>query len=842
MSDYNRPVQHQADVTTTGPTSFIGTVNVVIFERSLFRILSVTVEDSQFNWDTDTITVKGQLGDVVEGDRYEFEGRVVDDQRYGLQFASTGCHVVMPQTSSQLTTYLKYHHVELNHPRKSTKLVFDALGSQAIDTILDQPDSLDDIPGMDQQDRQRMKEFFSKLDFGNTTGQIIDHLQKYGFTERQVNQIFDQYGAKTLTTIAEDPYQLAVDLYDQGITFRLVDQVAQRFYSVNSDDYRRLGGAIRYCLKAIINSSGGTYVRENVLLAGTSQLLRFQIDAQRLGTQLKRLIHDEILVVDDEDKIYENAYYNAEWKIAQKLHELLKNDDTDRHVKVSEVQQALAPVEQDKGYKYDRTQLSAITKALNSPVMLLTGGPGTGKTTIVNGIVEAFLNLNPDKSRDDVMLAAPTGRAAKQINSVTGIDAGTIHRLLGLTADITDQKLMEMEFDPLQADLLIVDEMSMTSTALFTGLMSAVQPGTHLVLVGDCDQLPSVGPGQVFHDLLETKVIPQQRLKHIYRQSSNSSIIPLAHHINDGQVDLSLFAPKDPAHFAHRQFIRASFNNIADLICQAVKLYHEKHQVPIMDIQILAPIHGGPAGTQNINQVLQANLNPDDGSKPAIKMGSQLLRVGDKVMQTVNDPDKNVFNGDLGIIKSIEGQNVIHGSQKSRVKQKVVVDFEGEEVEYRRLNEIHSLRLAYCMTIHKAQGSQAPVVIISMVNQYFPVNLNTPTIMHRNLLYTAVTRSSQALLMVGDPEAFVRCAETPTRYRQTTLTQRVTMVFKHQHFESDTTQDAQMSTVSQHDRPEETVQSHDQISEKNLILTPEMVEEQLIDPMIGMDGITPDDF
>ena len=277
----------------------------------------------------------------------------------------------------------------------------------------------------------------------------------------------------------------------------------------------------------------------------------------------------------------------------------------DHPVDQQDFQQVISEIEADKGYQYDQVQTSAIKEALESPVMLLTGGPGTGKTTIVNGLVETYLKLHPKVSEEDIMLVAPTGRAAKQINSVTGIEASTIHRLLGLTADINDDQLMQMEFDPLDAKLLIVDEMSMTSLALFTALISAVNPGTHLVLVGDCDQLPSVGPGQVFYDLLAAEDIPQRRLKHIYRQSSHSSIIPLAHRINEGTVTQELFAPEPANQYAHRQFICAGLNNIPQLITQAVKLYHEKHDVPIMDIQILAPIHGGVAGTVNINRVLQ---------------------------------------------------------------------------------------------------------------------------------------------------------------------------------------------------------------------------------------------
>ncbi|HJF53563.1 MAG TPA: ATP-dependent RecD-like DNA helicase [Limosilactobacillus coleohominis] len=833
MAEYYQPVQHLDGVTTTGPTSFIGTVKVLIFERGLFRILSVSVEDANFEWDQESITVKGQLGEIVEGDRYEFEGRVVDDQRYGLQFASTGCHVVMPQSSGQLVTYLKYHNVHLAHPRKSSRLVFDALGGQAMNIVLDNPECLAEIPEISENDRQKLIEFFTKLDFGNSTGQIIKKLQQLGFNERQVNLIFDQYGVQTLTKIGKDPYRIAIDLFTDGIPFQNVDQIAQRFYSIAPDDSRRLQGAILYSLKELIYRQGGSYVSQADLFAATNRCLNYQLDQANFNQQLNKLVDQEQIQIEDHQHIYETAFYNAEWKIAQKLVELMKFSD-DRPVDHQDFQQAISEIEADKGYQYDQVQTSAIKEALESPVMLLTGGPGTGKTTIVNGLVETYLKLHPKLSEEDIMLVAPTGRAAKQINSVTGIEASTIHRLLGLTADINDDQLMQMDFDPLDAKLLIVDEMSMTSLALFTALISAVNQGTHLVLVGDCDQLPSVGPGQVFYDLLAAEGIPQRRLKHIYRQSSHSSIIPLAHRINEGAVTQELFAPEPANQYAHRQFICASLNNIPQLITQAVKLYHEKHDVPVMDIQILAPIHGGVAGTVNINRVLQATLNPDKPTKPAIQLGSRILRVGDKVMQTVNDPDKNVFNGDLGIIKTIEGQNVIHGAPKAVAKQKVVVDFDGAEVEYLRLNEINALQLAYCMTIHKAQGSQAPVVIIIMTDDYFPRRPGIPTIMHRNLLYTAVTRSSQALLMVGSPQAFVNCAQSPTKYRQTTLTKRITMVLKNE------------INVDAPNEKEESRQQIDHVDEdKQLVvtkLTPRAIEEKLIDPMIGMAGVKPSDF
>lgn len=830
QADFNTPIQHLANVTTTGPTSFTGTVERVIFNRGLFYIVAVSVEDANFEWDTDKITVTGQIGEVVEGDQYEFDGRVVDNPRYGLQFNSNGCHAVLPHTAKALTRFLRGRQLPLNHIATASRQIFDQFGKDAVNHLLDQPNDLEAIADMDAADQKVLIKLFDQLSYGSSTSQIIQRLKGLGFTERLVNLIFDQYGTWALQILDDDPYQYAVDLQERGVTFLMVDQLAQESLGIAANDDRRIQAALLCMADDLTSQQGGTYVLPAQLIQvalGRLNFTRPTVAQSQVEGQLQHLLDEQKLYHEADSGIYPASLYQAEWQIAQDLHDLV---ETPVEVDEDQLDEVVQSISDHQSIHYDEIQINAIKLALSSRVMMITGGPGTGKTTILNGIVQSYLRLYPDKTESNIRLIAPTGRAAKQINGVTRIEASTIHRLLGLTLDNSAEELLQGDdLTRISGDLLIVDEMSMTSTLLFATLLSAVDSDSQLILVGDVDQLPSVGPGQVFHDLLDFEQLPQCRLSHIYRQADDSSIIPLAQWINQGQVDADFFAPTPANRYARRQFIRCSSRVVANRIGEIIQLYQSKYQQQLMDIQVLTPFHGGASGTDNLNQYLQDLLNPVDDHKQVYQSNQGELRVGDKVMQTINDAERNVFNGDVGIIKTIEGNAVLHGDPQAKFSLKMTVDFDGQEIEYERPNQVSALQLAYCMTIHKSQGSQSPVVIIPLFSDQFYGTGQHDTILHRNLLYTAVTRTSRALMMLGDLEAFVQCAQSPTIYRATTLTKRLVAAWN----------DVGQSKASQPVTSKSV--KKDQPTAAG-ILTADMVTNETVDPMIGMDGIKPQDF
>ncbi|OYS81575.1 exodeoxyribonuclease V subunit alpha [Limosilactobacillus reuteri] len=814
--------------TPTEPSFFIGQVQSEIFTSpdSFFKVLIVSVEEANFDWHEPEITVTGSFGDLSDDQTYRFEGKIVEHPQYGQQFQATSYHVNRPTSKDGLIDFLSGKQFT-GIGKKTAEKIVDKLGTDAINKIIADPHVLDEL-----KLRKTIKDsLVDNLRTNQGMDQIIIGLNDLGFGANLSSAIFDKYGEETLHIINENPYQLAAEI--NGISFNRADQVAQKL-GIATDDSRRIDAAIIQTLDDLTMETGDTFTTTKPLLQQTIQLLAQgsggRVSTDLIANQIVELEKNQEISYADE-KIYPTALYNAEWQIADHLHRLLIVDQ--EKVPATTIEKTVTKVADQSGITYDQVQKEAIKTALNSKVMLLTGGPGTGKTTIIKGIVASYakihdlsLDVNEYKEKSfPVLLAAPTGRAAKRMSEATDLPASTIHRLLGLNGR---EMPTDMNARDLEGSLLIIDEMSMVDTLLFKTLIQAVPTSMHVVLVGDKDQLPSVGPGQVFHDLLDFAELPKVELTNIHRQAADSTIIPLAHAIKEGKLPSDL-TNKMP----DRSFISCHANQVPSVIQQIIDL-SKKRDYSANDIQILAPMYRGQAGIDRLNELAQQAYNPPANGRQEVDFRGLTFRVGDKVLQLVNVPEKNIFNGDIGKITAIES-----GRTVGKKNESITVDFDGNEVSYSRM-EWNQLRLAYCISIHKAQGSQFKMVLLPIVQQF-------SRMLQRNLLYTAITRAAEKLVLIGEPYAVATSVENEAINRNTSLVERLKMVWeKHNDLqrslktdtlENDLTKNtgsvsSQITVNEQADSRSVDPQSQD------YLLTAELINSNKIDPLIGMENIS----
>jgi len=738
--------------------SFIkGTHIVTIFhnESNLYSVVRIRVEETNEAYNEEEVVVTGYFPRMHEQETYVFYGSFKEHPRFGRQYVADYFRKDVPHTKEGVIHYLSSDLFK-GIGKKTAEAIVEALGEQAISVILADPDALSKVPKLS---KAKAKELYETLKAHQGLEQIMIALSRLGFGPQLSMKIYQVYQDMTLDVIQKNPYQLVEDV--EGIGFVRADELGHQL-GISGRHPDRIRAACLYVLENDCLQEGHVYLTKEQVLGKVKELLEAKRDEavpEENIAHVLLMLTEEGKLMSEDDKYYIPSLYFAEKGIVTNVKRLLQQEVT--AFPESEFLLALGELEERLSVQYAPRQKEAIQQALSSPLFILTGGPGTGKTTVIKGIVEIFaelhgLSLDVNRYNKDnpfpILLAAPTGRAAKRMGEATGLPAVTIHRLLGYNAA---EGFTHDEEAPIQGKLLIVDEMSMVDTWLLNQLLKSLPDGMQVIFVGDEDQLPSVGPGQVLKDLLKTNIIPTVRLTDVYRQAEGSSIIELAHHMKNGQLPPDWAAPK-----ADRSFIRCQAGQVVDVVRQIADNAWKKGY-SVKDIQVLAPMYRGPAGIDRLNEALQELFNPKTEKKRELSVGDTVYRIGDKVLQLVNQPEQNVFNGDIGEVVAI-----FYAKENVEEQDLVVVSFDGNEVTYTR-QDLTQITHAYCCSVHKSQGSEFPIVILPVVKSYYRM-------LRRNLLYTAVTRSKKFLVLCGEEEAFkMGVARYDDSVRQTTLAEKL---------------------------------------------------------------------
>ena len=698
----------------------------------------------------DLVTVVGLMPDVHVGSVLLLGGRWQVDGKYGRQFSVETFEETLPATVYGIEKYLGSGLVKGVGPKFAGRIVRQ-FGAETLNVIEEDPDRLLEVPGIGKVRVERIKKsWLEQKEIKN----IMLFLQSHDVSTSHATKIYKTYGNDSIQVVQENPYRLADDIW--GIGFKTADTIAEKM-GFDHEKYVRLRSGILYTLNKL-SEDGHCYATRDMLLKAGAELL--SVEENILSMTLDEMIHAKDVITepvplpDDagpdavpEKAIYLPPFYFAETGTARRMAAVFANTDG---IRVNPEGLA-ARISRRTGLQYDEIQMRAILTAVQSKVLVLTGGPGTGKTTTTLGIITAFR-----EARARILLAAPTGRAAKRLSEATGMEAKTIHRMLEVKPPEGCQK---NEKNPLEGDVLIVDECSMIDIMLMYNLLKAVPDTMTLILVGDIDQLPSVGAGNVLRDIIDSDRFPVVRLTRIFRQAQTSRIIMNAHRINSGKMpdisngresdfffmDMEAQAQKKGLDFEDSAVLAdESAQTITELVTTKLPRYY---RVQASEIQVLTPMQRGVTGAANLNQVLQQALNPGG---QGLKRGGIQYKAGDKVMQIRNNYEKEVFNGDIGVVDSINPED-----------RELTVIFDGRPVTY-DVSELDELVLAYATTIHKSQGSEYPVVVV-------PVLMNHFVMLQRNLIYTGITRAKKVLVLVGTKKALGYAVRNVTVSKRNTM-------------------------------------------------------------------------
>ncbi|MBR5471348.1 MAG: ATP-dependent RecD-like DNA helicase [Oscillibacter sp.] len=704
-------------------TCCAGTVHSVIFQNAEngYTVLRLLTEEGE------VVTVVGCIPCAAPGERLTVSGVWEQHSQHGEQLRATEVDRALPEDEDEIFNYLCSGVCKGVGPATARRIV-DRFGTDTLDVLEREPERLSLLKGITAKKAQEIADSF-RHHLG--LRRLMHFLAQYQLPPVLAMLLRQRYGEAALEMVKDNPYLLSAD--GCGVQFSVTDEIAMSM-GMAADSEERLQAAVTFEL-AHNENNGHVFLPRNKLVDATCRLL--DCGSEAVEQALDALIERRVVVQEplaNVEACYLHRLWEAEVSACARLNNLLAAEtDVSR-----QVQRVISEIEASAGITYAAQQRQAVELAASSGVLILTGGPGTGKTTTVRGIVALFQRMGLD-----IVLAAPTGRAAKRMSELAGLEAQTIHRLLGMkwdeaTRQVTFQK---SEQEPLEADAVIVDEMSMVDVSLFSALLRSLRPGTRLVLVGDADQLPSVGAGNVFSDLIRSKRVETVFLREVFRQAERSAIIRNAHKVNLGEPPV-LTNDQDDFFFLCRRDGERAAATVVELCKTRLP---EKMGIPVEQIQVLTPTRKGPCGTLNLNRLLQEALNPRRPDRREIQWGERLFREGDRIMQTRNDYDvvwgkedgtigTGIFNGDVGRIVQIDPSG-----------EWLAVDFDGRSATY-GVEMLSEVDLAYAQTVHKAQGSEYPCVVLAAMP-------SAPSLMVRGVLYTALTRARELLIVVGDDAA-----------------------------------------------------------------------------------------
>lgn len=732
-----------------------GYVEHIIFrnEDNGYTVLNLISEGSE-------VTCVGIFEYVSEGELLELHGTYVEHATYGQQLKVDSYETKIPEDTIAMERYLGSGAIKGIGAALAARIV-RRFGEDTMRILDEEPERLAEVKGISEA---KAREIAQQVAEKSEMRSAMMFLQQYGISVALGVKIYGKYGSRVYSVLRENPYRLAEDI--QGIGFRIADEIAGRIGIHTDSDYRIKSGL--FYVLSLAAGEGHVYLSEEVLLSRASEILGVEASFMEkhvmdLAMDRKVVIKEEISGEERRRIVYASQYYYLELDTARRLTELNIENDEDEY----KIRKRLEFIEKKNGLELETEQRNAVVEAVRNGVLVITGGPGTGKTTTINALIQYF-----ELEGMDIYLAAPTGRAAKRMTETTGYEASTIHRLLELTGMMEESSAAahfeRNEENPLEADVIIIDEMSMVDISLMHALLTAVQVGTRLILVGDVNQLPSVGPGRVLKDIIDSQCFCVVKLNKIFRQATESDIVVNAHKINAGQ-EISINNNSKDFFFLKRYDADVIVASIVYLVQKKLPPYVEAKP---LDIQVLTPMRKGLLGVERLNEVLQKYLNPADKKKREKEHGGGLFREGDKVMQIKNnyqleweirgkynipvEKGVGVFNGDMGIVHEIN----------TYAETMTVVFEECRYVEY-TFKQLEELELAYAVTIHKSQGSEYPAVILPLLG-------GPKMLMSRNLLYTAVTRAKRCVTVVGSEvtfQAMIHNKQEKSRY--TSLDQRI---------------------------------------------------------------------